>query len=95
MRPLDRLRDAFEALHLELAAVEADRAFCHQGLQYLHGFREPLDPYRRWIEVDARRLVLPLQPTRTKTQLEPAIGEEIQAGGLLREHHRVPIVDAE
>ena len=56
---------------------------------------ETIDADACTIPLDAHCLVLALQPAGTESEFQAALGEEVERGELLREHHGFAVVGAE
>ncbi len=54
-----------------------------------------VDPDARRVLDDAGLLVVGGHPSRAESELDPALGDEVEGGDLLCEHHRVAVVVAE
>src|SRR3989442_1614679 len=95
MRPLHRPRQDGRAAHAVVRAVMVDRSLGPETLRERERLREPVDARLRWVVRDPELRVIARVPPRAEPELEPAIREEIDRRGLLREHHGVAVVVVE
>ena len=92
--PPSRLR--LESVDAVEAAVECHWPVADEArLEDLHRFREPCHSNARWIERQARAPIVGLHPAGADPQLEAAVGQQIDRGGLLRQQRRMAEVVVE
>src|SRR5207249_4545355 len=97
IRPLHRLRPALRLFHLVVLARERHLLLAEETLQQRHRFGQAPNAHAAAFERDARALVVAVEPTRTDTELEAAVREDVERRALAREHGRVAevVVDDE
>src|SRR5262249_39104896 len=91
MRSLDRLWLASRVSELSVPTVERGRGVREQSDDRLDPFVEAVEPLpQRW-ERDAVGVALLLVPAGAEADVEPAAGHDVDRGGHVGQHRRVPV----
>ena len=95
VRLLHRPRAPGKAVGVHVGAVDSDVLATPVGTHQLDDLGQPGDAHAGRIHGDAEPFVLGRDPTRPETDLEPAVGEQVDRGHLLGQHDRLVKVDVE
>jgi hypothetical protein len=95
MRALDRRGRPERGGHLVVLTLVGGLAGGPQGLQDGQALGHAGDPHTCRVGGDAGLLVVGGHPPGSQAELDPALGDQVEGGHLLGQHHRVPVVVAE
>ena len=90
-----RLGKPLESGGVNVLSVDLDETVAEVLSNQRERLLESVEPNASAIPLNTHCLVLTLKPSGAESEFQAAAGEEVESRQLLREHHRLAIIDAE